>query len=511
MDSTDQIIDAWVPKLSPKQKAVFDCYKRYVCCAGGRRNGKSIAVGHKVFRHLVEVPGARVALIATTIKSAKEGGAFADLVEIVAPQWFDANIYGSGGKIEYTSKSGNGEPGPRMDAATRTSSFRIRNLYGGESELVLFSIDNENQIEAITKSKRFSMVWLSEGSNFKSDKVFKNVVQMLRMFHLSREDHQLIVDTNPAEEGDEHWIYQYWFINRLKDTPPKNLTEGSNPISQAEWEMSRQEYELFEFQLEDNPFLTPFEIAELKATNCDNQGEYDRNILGKWVKGFGLKGKVFADILLPEKHFVGLDEDDSIDVDENTIELVTGWDMGKKNHAGVIVEPRMLNGRNIYSVLAECMVLDDKVSIEEFAYQMWEKMRALEHYYQKRYRWRHWSDDSAFNYNPQTGDLDATVVFNATEGEIELQAAAKPNHSVDAGIRFMRKLLHENRLFIGGNCPKIREMLQAITDKDIEDDTHFKHPFDALRYVIYMEEKKYHFETNPRAVKRSPAQIIHVP
>lgn len=510
MDATEQIVESWMPTLSPKQKAVFDSYKRYILCCGGRRNGKSVAVGHKVFRHLVETPGARVALIATTIKSAKEGGAFADMIEIVAPQWFEANIYGAKGLIEYTSKSGNGEPGPRMDAATRTSSFRIRNLYGGESELVLFSIDNENQIEAITKSKRFSMVWLSEGSNFKSDKVFKNVVQMLRMFHLRREDHQLIIDSNPAEEGDEHWLYKYWFINRLRDTPPKEMTEGTHPITQAEWEMSRQEFELFEFQLEDNPFLTPFEIAELKASNCDNQGDYDRNILGKWVKGFGLKGRTFADILVPATHFIGNDPDESIDVDEKTFELKTGWDMGRTNHAGVIVEPRKLeNGRIAYMVLDEVMTLDEKVSIPEFAIEMWEKIRKIEQFYQRRYHWVHWSDTSAFDYNAHSGEIDATIVYNATEANVQLEAVSKPKNSVDAGVRFMRSLLFENRLFVGSNCPKIREMLQLITDKDIEDDTHLKHPFDALRYVIYMEERKFWFESNPRAVHRPPATFIH--
>jgi hypothetical protein len=509
MDETDQIVDAWLPPLSPKQKQLFDCYKRYILCAGGRRNGKTLGVCHKVFRHLIETPGARVALIATTIKSAKEGGSFADLIDYAYPIWYDANIWGAGGRIEYTSKSGNGEPGPRMDAATRTSSFRIRNLYGGESELVLFSIDNENQIESITKSKRFSMVWLSEGSNFKSDKVFKNVVQMLRMTHLRREDHQLIIDTNPAEEGDEHWIYKKWYVDRLRDTPPKEMAESDHPITQAEWEMSRQEYELFEFQLEDNPFLTPFEIAELKATNCDNQGEYDRNILGKWVKGFGLRGKVFADILLPEKHFLGGD-DEGIDVDEAAVDMIGGWDMGKKNHAGVIVEPRMYNGRIHYMVLDECVVLDEQMSIHEFAYEMWEKIQKLERFYQKRFNWRHWSDNSAFNYNPHSGDLDSTIVFNATEGNVILEAAHKPNNSVETGVKFMRQLLFEQRLFVGGNCPRIREMLQGITEKDVEDDTHLKHPFDALRYVIYMEERKYYFETAPRAIHRSSTNFIHV-
>jgi PBSX family phage terminase large subunit len=513
MDEASEIVEGWIPFLSAKQKAVFDCYKMYVLCCGGRRNGKSIAVGHKVMRHMVETPGAEVALISTTIKTAKEGGAFQDMVNIIYPIWESANIYGSGGfKVEFTSKGGNGLPGPRMDAATRTSSFRIRNIHGGESSLTLFSINNENEIESVTRSKRFSMVWISEGSNFKSDKIFKEVAQMLRMYHLNKEDHQLIVDTNPAEEGDAHWIYQKWFVDRLRDSPPKELMQTKeNPtgITQEDWVMIRDHFALFEFQLEDNPRLSKLEIAELKASNCDNQGEYDRNILGKWVKGHGLKGKVFADILLPEKHFIGTDPDEAIDISETTIDLVSGWDMGKVNHAGVIVEPIMVDRRYSYNVLEECMVLDEKVSIDEYAFQMWEKMRGIERYYQRRFNWTHYSDDSAFNFNPHSGEIDATIVYNATGGEVSLEAANKAKNSVDAGIKFMRQLLHTNRLFVGSNCPRIREMLEQITDRDIEDDTHLKHPFDALRYVIYMMERKFYFETAPRSVNRTQ-EFIHV-
>jgi PBSX family phage terminase large subunit len=506
MDEASQIVESWEPSLSKKQKAVFDCYKRYILCCGGRRNGKSVACAHKVFRHLVEIPGARVALIATTIKSAKEGGAFADITEIVYPIWYEANLWGAGGRVEYTTER-HGLPGPIMDSATRTMSFRIRNIHGGESELVLFSIDNENEIEAITKSKRFSMVWLSEGSNFKSRKVFKNVVQMLRMFHLKPTEHQLIVDTNPAEEGDAHWIYQIWFNERLMDEPPQEIRKTeSNPngITQGEWNAVRNDYALFEFQLEDNPYLTPLEIAELKASNCDNQGEYDRNILGKWVKGFGLKGKVFADIIDVGKHFVR----GAIDVDPYAIKMLGGWDMGRVNHAGCIVEPRMYKERLHYMILDEVITIGEEISTQQFAIMMYEKMRTLEHFYQKRFNWIHWSDNSAWNFNPSSADIDATIVANVTEGEVELQAANKAKDSVNTGIKIMRQLIKQERLFVGSNCPKSQEMLVSLTEKDIEDDTHFKHPFDALRYVIYMEERGHYLEHGPKGIDRE-MKVIH--
>lgn len=462
-------------------------------------NHNTLGTCHRVWRHLWETPGARVAIIATTIKSAKEGGAFADLIEYAAPIWLGSGMWGDGGPIEYTSKSGNGLPGPRMDPATRTSSFRIRNLHGGESELMLFSIDNENDIEAITKSKRFSMVWISEGSNFKSDKVFKNVIQMLRMVHLKPEQHQLIIDTNPAEEGEEHWIYQKWYIERIRDDHPEPKIQ--------------KELALFEFQLEDNPFLTEFEIAELKASNCDNQGEYDRNVLGLWKKGFGLKGKVFADIIDPSIHFIGEDDSGiSIDLDPACIELITGWDPGAVNNSAHIVEKRIYKEMPHYMVIEEFVSIDERISTEEFAIMIWEKMRDLEQFYQKRFLWRHWSDDTALNvWRPGVEGFDATVVYKATQGEISLVAVDKPKESVRTGTKIMRRAIREKRLFVGANCPKTREMLVGLTETDIEEDTALKHPFDSLRYVLYMEERTHYMESSiPRGVNRDKAQFIHV-
>jgi PBSX family phage terminase large subunit len=498
----------WVPTLSEKQMAVFNCYKRYVLCSGGRRNGKSIACGHKVFRHLWETKGAYYALIAPTIKVAKEGGAFQDLVNIIAPIWMDAGIVGPQGMpIAYTSCKQGGEPGPVMDAATRTSRFRIRNFWGGESELILFSIDNENDIESILRSKRFSGVWISEGGNFKSDKIFKEVIQMLRMYHLQPEEHQLIIDTNPAEEGKNHWIYQKWWVERMRDEPPKALQKtDKNPhgITTEEWLMVRKDYELFEFQLEDNPFLKPVEIAELKASNCDNQGEYDRNILGLWSEGHGLVGKVFADIVDISKVFIP----DSIDMDPLTTDLISGWDMGAVNNAAVLVEKVIYNNVSTYRVLNEIVSLDEKISTAAFAIETWEAMEKLAQYYGKQFIWKHWSDDNALNvWRPGAEGYDATIVYNATDKQISLQAVDKPKESVPTGIKMMRRLLMENRLFVGENCPHVKKMLLGLTETDIENDASNTHIFDALRYVIYMEERT---GLMMGSVPKSAARSMHV-
>lgn len=487
----------WLPRLSEKQLQVFNCYKRYVLCCGGRRNGKTLGVCHRIWRHLWETPGARVAIVAKTIKSAKEGGAWADLVEIVGQEWLNSGMVGETDlDIAYTSTSGNGLPGPKMDAATRTSSFRIRNMYGGESEVLLFSLDNEHEVEAKLKGTRFSCIWFSELSNFKSRDVFNCAIQQLRMPHLRDDQHQLIADTNPAEEGDESWIYKLWYVER-------EMENHKIPSFQ-------QNIALFHFKLEDNKeFLTQLQIDELMGSNIDNQGDYDRNVLGLWVKGFGLKGKVFADIFVPSTHVI----EPSIDCDDSTVDLIGGWDTGNVNHSAHIVEKRIHKGMSHYLVLEELVSTDEKVSVEAFAFEFYmEKMRRLETHYQRRFNFKHWSDTTAFDFRSSAETIDATIILNATDGEVNLLAVSKPKESVSTGTRLMRRLLMDNRLLVGANCPRTIEMLMGLTETDIEEDTFLKHPFDSLRYIIYMEERQHHADVSfVKSSGRSESGLIHVP
>lgn len=474
----------WVPPLAPKQLEVFNCFDRYVLCAGGRRNGKSIAVGHKAARHLWEIPGARVGLVAKTIRSAKEGGAWTDMIEIIMPQWLDAGIVGLDGlPLEYTTKDGSGTPGPRMDSATRTSSFKIRNYWGGESEMILISLDNEEDAEAKFRSLRLSMIWFSELQNFLLRKVFKEGIQQLRMYHLRRDQHQFIADSNPAEEGTDSWIYKLWYEERIQKTHPEPNFQKS--------------LRLFEFHIEDNPFLDPGDIEELKGSNSDNQGDYDRNVLGIWSKGFGLKGKLFGDLFIPNKHIIS----PAIDIPDDTVELYTGWDIGQVNNSFHILERRMIQMPTAdnkmtwvshWLILEELITIGEEIGTEEFAIQCYMLMCKVENYKNRNFIWTHWSDDTAHNvFRASIQGYDAGLVLNATQGAVNLLAADKPKESVNVGTRIIRRLLMDNRLFVGGNCPVTAQMLSDISERDLETHSHLNHPFDSLRYPIYMEERKF--------------------
>lgn len=488
---------------NPKQLDIFNCnteeddFAQFILVDGGRLNGKTLGVAHRIWRHLWEIPGARVGLVSKTYKTAKQGGAWADLTEVVGPKWLQSGMVGDTNQpIEYTSRNASG-PGPAVDPLTRTPYFRIRNMYGGESECLLISLDNDSadEVEAKLKSTRFSLIWFSELSTFSSRVVFNLSIMQLRMPHLRPEQHLWIADTNPPEEGKQAWFYKLWYEEMLAEDHPEPLFQ--------------KKMRHIHVRLEDNmAYLSPIQVAMLKGTYAHDPGEYARHVDGQYVAGHGTIDKHFADLIIPEIHFL----EGPIEVENITTELFTGWDLGQVNHAAVILEKRIIGDESYWMVLDEEVVVGVEMTTAEFAYRVYEKIQAIERFYRRNFQWTHWSDDTALNmYRAQTGGFDAGEVLKATEGQVNLLAAAKPDGSVGDGIRILRRLLSSQRLFVGSNCPKIQEMLKDLRKTDDPRkqvaDGPLKHPFDALRYPIYMEERAKLIASLPKSSNRG--LLIH--
>lgn len=523
----------WLPNFKApdgkthwKQLDIYNCYSRYLLVSGPRRTGKTIGVLHRVVRHLWEVPGARVALVTKTKSVGKEGGVWSDLIEMTIPEWLSSSMIGATGlPIEFTSDN-RGIPGPRTDTQTRTSSFRIRNYWGGESELIHMSLDNVAEVEAKFKGTRFSMIWFSELAEFDSRNVFTATIQQLRIGE--RKNQQFIADTNPSIDGEDSWIYKLWFVDAQSKTPPEQFVQAATKESKnpnVSWEMYRRDFRKVEVFLEDNPFLSEEERIELVGSNIGlNEGDYDRNVLGKWRRGFGHRGKLFSDLIVESIHFIETPLDFrarenmkkycGIDISRETFTIYCGWDIGQINNAFVILEKRFINDTICWCVLDEVTCVDEKISTEEFTIMCADKMMHIEEHYDRSFEWVHWSDDSAINVWRAASKMDgydAAIVERITEGWIKLQATDKRDQSVSTGIRMIRRALFENRIFIGNNCPKTQEMLMEISEGKVKDvdDSEFKHPFDALRYPIYMEARRHEAElgVKPRGVTATPLLI----
>jgi hypothetical protein len=474
-----------------------------VLVSGPRWSSKTISVVHKVIRHLWETPNARVALFSKTIKNAKDGGVWDDIISFGLPEWLDAGLTGKDDSIvfEYVVP-------PKADFITRTLYFKIRNYWGGESELKLFSLDHDWEVEAKVKGQRFSMFWFSELTNFNDRNVLTATKQQLRMPHLRLDQHQWIADTNPSDDGEDHWIYDLWYRDRIRENHP-------HPDFQ-------KQLRLIEIFLSDNPFLSPEKLAEIKGDFAYDKDLYARYVEGKWVGG-GTKNRLFADLFKSEIHVAGstADADEKewslLLPTEQCFGLITGFDLGDANHSAHILEKIEHGGKTYWNVLDELVVTGGEMSLEQFTKLFLEKMDAIEANIPagRKVWWRHYSDESCNRYRSAVDDYDRNIVLRASGGRIDLEGVPKPSGSVEARKTILRRLLHEQRILISANCEATRAMLKRARGgkhkgEVILGDKH-KHPFDSLMYPILMESAydvmQFQSEIAATGKRANPAEI----
>lgn len=475
----------WRPDLNAKQFDIL--YNRHpiTLVSGPRMTGKSMGIAQAVCEHLWNTNGARVGIFVTSYKVATDGGSWTDVIDYAVPEWLGVQAGDQPGDdpdavFEYTTFiRGSEEGAPKLDAKSRTPFFRIRNRFGGESECRLFSLDNENEIEAKTRGLRLSAVWCVELSTFKTRKVFEQTILLLRAHGVPDEKMFWIADTNPPEEGEDHWSWKLFYRDRVDpDYPDKQFQSTVG---------------LIEIFLEDNPRLTPEKRRLLENSYRDSPDEYDRFVLGKWPKSGGRRLELFSDLLTPIHFPKG-----KIDVHRQTETLATGWDLGNTNSAAVIIDIPIISGIPYVSILDEVVHIDEEISTKDFTLEMLDKMIAINEHYKKLwyptfpgFKWRHWSDSSSTDYyRASIGDVDAAIVYKETNGQIELIGVEKFDHTVEDDIKLIRMLLREKRLFIGDNCPALRKCLEKIrkgSSKAIDPKDPHKHVLDSFRYALRSE------------------------
>lgn len=487
----------WYPLLFDRQIEVFNSRARALLVCGPRKSGKTWAVLHRIVRHLWETPGARVAMFAKTMKTSKDAGTWADLHNITLPEWIKADI-----GLQYTTTNSEGLPGFKTDGQTRTPYFRIRNWHGGESELRLFSLDYDDAVEDKLKEQRFSMIYFSELSKFGSRKILSVALPSLRMPHLRMEDQMWIADTNPGEDGDGSWIYQVWYVEKnmaYEEYAESCRDRGVQPMKAETFSNFQEGLELIEIRPEENPYLDPRELEELKSTYAYDEGLYARYVEGKWVYGDGDHSRHFRSLYKPHIHNVGdcssRNKEDWIyaNPSELCIEVGTGWDLGDVNHAAVAVEKMIVNGKAHFVVLDELEVIGEEVSIEDFTREFCEIIEGLDRVAGRRLLTEsNWSDRSSIEKYQATGDTFPYLqVFAASDERFFLNGVPKGRGSRVVRVQLLKSLLAQGRIKFSAHCTGCHRMLRDL--KKGKDRLHYvvedenKHLFDALTYYLLME------------------------
>lgn len=485
---------SWYPDLFDRQLEVFNSRARALLVCGPRKSGKTWAVLHKVVRHLWETPGARVAMFSKTLKNSKQGGTWDDLHKIVLPEWIDARI-----GLQYTTNNNEGHPGWKTDGTTRTPYFKIRNMHGGESELMLFSLDNDDDIEDKIKEQRFSLIYFSELTKFESRKVLTIALPQLRMPHLRMEQQQWIADTNPGEEGDLSWIYQVWYVERTLSYEDYCKRQGEKPkMEEQTWLSFQRRLQLIEIRPEENPHLPNEELEELKATYAYDEGLSARYVEGKWVYGDGDSSRHFRGAFNLKVHVVGdnsspnKEEWEYLNVSPMSTEIITGWDLGDTNHAVAFIDKILVRGLKPYfSIVDEFVSIKENLSIADGTQEIMEMLEELEAAAGRKFDTdRAWSDRSSIEKYSATADTYPYLEVLAASGErFFLRGVPKAAGSVRIRVRLVKMLLSDKRLLVSRHCVNTIKMFQHLKkgDKEFVVQDENKHIFDAISYALLME------------------------
>lgn len=469
MEST--VIDGmWYPTNYPKQIEVFNCFTRHLLLEGCRRTGKSVAAGHKVLRHLVQNNKARVAIVTRTTKNGKVG-AWADIVG----EFFD--IWRGAGMAEFTVH-------PTHESGTKMPFFRVRNAYGTESECQLHSVDYDDDVEAKFKDTRFSMFYLIEADRFE-EAVFSALCQQLRSLTVPYEHQQFLLDTNPPDEGEDHWLYSRFF-------------EPKNEKNIEDWKLK---YRRIHFEFDDNPSLTDDQKRDLYRDYQNDPAKLQRYYYGRWVRDSS--NSAFADVFSYNLHVVG-DEDphkaeeekELLRPHEKTYVIDVGVDIGDVNTAFEFGVPRVADAMTLcYDIIDEYVVLQEKLDLRDITAAVVAKMDKWEAYctgvlkLPKPPMWRFWSDPSSMRYRSSVGGTEAQLVELYSNGRITMEPVAKGDGSVRARLELLRRMLYEERIFFSSSCARTLDMLRSLKKGTsqahiIDRGSKWKHSFDALTYML---------------------------
>jgi len=505
----DHDTNQFLPTLSEKGQYLYNLavrareMHRHVApaclCSGSVLSTKTWSVATLVMRHLWETPGARFVIFSTRVKTLSDAGPWKIFYKKILPEWCHPET-GIGMKI--LSQTRDGIFGPIVNSTTRTILLRVSNYYGGMSEIQLNSIQNEGEIDDKLLSTSYSGIWFSELKLWKSPNLFKVSRNRLRMDHIEPWQHLWIADTNPPKEATKSWIYPLWFKAGEKQIPD-HLASRVTPEILDE---VRRSMHLIEWTMDDNPFMSD-EAKQAKLLELsDDPYVYQRDGLGLWVSGGEGSNFLFTSVFKKHEHVIGIKDSEyphrgAIKLAAGSDHLYSGWDLGGgANHAAGIIEKRLVLSPtgpiSVFSVIASVSRTDEHVLIQDFTKLfMTEREKIAKRYPDRKISMTHYSDDSAVNQPRASGaGFDYLEVMIASrsdtdpESQIVLVGVPKPNKSVGARIRLLRRLIREGRFYVSANCEDVIAMLEEATSsatEEIEWSEH-KHVFDWISYVLWM-------------------------
>ena len=500
--------NAFVPPYNRRQQELLQtCRKKlYVLANGCRMSGKTAACLNSICDHAWEKKHGNICMITVSQTVGMDSGVWNELTTYFLPKWI-ANGFG----MEWVKE-------PFVQGVSKKPTCIVTNKWGRETKIQLESLKNEDEVEKRFKGRKYSMIYVTELSNFKNRATFNTWTECLRMVGASDEEHLFLADTNPSEEGTRSWIYNLWFTVLKGD--PDDLSEADRGLQK---DLARED-----FTLDDNTFVSEKRKQQLKDKYADNPDVFARYIRGEWVEASS--DAIFYQVFRPLFHVKGeletrVNPDPEMMYPEaGCMELITGWDPGPRNCAAVILEkvnrtePDLLS-KPVFKVLDEQVVIGEDVDLDVFVKKFMERMAYWQAQAGGKVIWWHYSDKNVFDMRDMGSQKYwHQLIYEASNGKIVLIPAEKGPGSVAPGIDLVRRLLWEERLFVNANtCPHMIQMFKSIKRgkseySAVDKTSQYKHVLDALRYPL---QTICYSEINRKIVlglrKKTESSLIEVP
>jgi len=501
----------WLPRLSERQRQLYDTDKRLVLAVGPRACGKTWSLEHMVLRHAWRNNPSRFAIICKTTRAGSLG-VWPELISVIYNEWREAGISSEHAEFGWSTT-------PRTDPTTKIRYAKLKNSQGGESEILLFPV--ERSADALEKllSTQFSGIWISESHLYEDRNLFDVARNQLRLAGVPFKETKLLCDCNPPTEGPAHWLYDVFYRERFlaEEQFPEEWDEATREAFLAH----QRDLGVFEFALTDNDYLDPGLAAQIRATYAMSPDDFNRLVLGKWpdrssptsvFKGVWDKNiHVVGDVTAPnEADWEVLAPSDGPHVvrEGKDVLLLQGWDLGDVNHAWAAIQPwETDDGRLAFDVIDEWVDIGGRISVEDVTKKIvMPQMEALEEMAGFSLAWQYYSDSSAMKFRssarrgeaiPSDDELtDAAIVAAASGGEIDLIGAAEVKKVgwQRRRVNLLIQLLAERRLRVSAHCAWTIRMFNRLRKDTSSKASTFlapgqdeKHIFDAVSYPIAMQ------------------------
>lgn len=485
-------LEPWSPSLSGSQQELFESTSKYILAYGERASGKTFVLGgHKLVRHAYENFNALCLVVVGVKSQATQGGVWHKLQTEILPEWKE------GLGIEHTDEKMDLQKAPYID---------IQNRYGGWSRISLMSAPFGNILTDRIKGFEPSYVFVDELTNLESPAYFNAIVQQIGRRQGIEGCQQYCAACNPA--GPSHWVYKRFFESPLNEEGEYN-----------------KDYHVVHVKIAENVANLPEGYYErvMEAVSNDHV-EAQRMIEGKWVDR-PAGDSIFKAYYNKNLHVIG-DKKKGI-VPNPDFPVIIGYDPGSVNNACIFMQNLVGKEKSIWTVFDELVTINKKIPYTTLIPLIYRKMKYWNEHVDKKLKYVHISDNSAFNqYRAKTGSYDVRDFEEISKSKcdtfgcepIRMKAAPKFAGSVEGRVRLMIAKLTSEEIMFSAQCTESIKSIRNIASERQRDGKYdpnlglkpkrsvYIHAFDAMTYPIMFFDVK----TSTAQATVSTSSIIEI-